>query len=322
MKRRTTLQMAAAAAVASLAPTLHAQADFPSKPVRILVGYPPGGPLDSIARALAPRMSEELKQPVLVENRAGASGVIATDAVARSTPDGYTLVLNGITHAILPSLNPNLPYDTARDFTPIAIVGWGPLILAVNPAVQANSVRDLVALSKRSKIAYGSPGNGTSTHVAVEMFKRASGADLLHVPYKGSAAVITDVIGGSIQMVMDVSATALPQVRSGKLRALAVTGSKRHPELPDVPTISEAGYAGADVSTWWGILGPPRMPRAVVDRLNASMMKALQAPEVRTRFATLGGDPSGSTPEEFDRVLRQDLSRFATVVKEAGIKVD
>jgi tripartite-type tricarboxylate transporter receptor subunit TctC len=317
MKRRTILQLGAV-----LAGPLHAQQDANAHPIRIVVGYSPGGPLDSIARALAPRLAEDLNRPVLVDNRAGASGVIASDLVARAAPDGTTLVLNGITHAILPALGKPLPYDTLKDFTPVAIVGWAPLILVVNPAVPAHTLAELVTLSHKTKIAYGSAGAGTSLHIAVEIFKRASGADLLHVPYKGSTGAIADAIAGNIQMVMDVSATALPQVRSGKLRALAVTGSRRLPELPDVPTIAEAGFPGADVSTWWGILGPAHMPRPVLERLNASLMKALQAPDVRARFAALGGEAAGSSPEEFERVLRNDLARFDTIVREARIKAD
>jgi tripartite-type tricarboxylate transporter receptor subunit TctC len=322
MKRRTALRFTAASAATLLGASSWAEDAFPSRPIRILIGYAPGGPLDSVARTLAPHMSEALKQPVIIENRPGASGIIATDAVARAAPDGYTLVLNGITHALLPALGTPLPFDTLRDFTPIAIVGWAPLLLAVHPSVPVHSVAELVALSKKSKIAYGSAGNGTSTHIAVELFKRASGADLLHVPYKGSAPAIADAIAGNVQVVMDVVATALPQVRAGRLRPLAVSGRKRQPDLPDVPTITEAGYAAADMSTWWGVLGPARMPKPVVDALNKSMLDALQASDVRKRFAVLGGDPTGSSPEEFARIVRADVARFDTLVKEAHIQVN
>ena len=316
-RRRAALRFAAAGAVAALARPVFAQ---DTRPVRIVVGYAPGGPLDSVARALAPRLSDELKVPVIVENRVGASGIIAGEVVARSAPDGTTLILQGITHALQPALGVKLPYDPVNDFTPVAIVGWAPLILAVHPGLPVRTVADLVALSRRSKVAYGSSGSGTSPHLAMEIFKRASGADLLHVAYKGSAPAITDAIAGNVQCVLDVSATALPQVRAGKLRALAITGSHRHPDLPDVPTIREAGFPAADVSTWWGILGPARMPRPMVDTLNAGLMKALQAPDVKQRFAALGGDPTGAPPEEFARVLRDDIARFTAVIKEAGIK--
>ena len=297
---------------------------FPSKPLRIIVGYAPGGPLDTVARALAPKMSDDLKQPVVVENRPGASGVIATEAIAHSAPDGYTLILNGITHAILPALNPQLPFDSLNDFTPIAIVGYGPLLLVVNPSIPATSLEQFLSLarSQPAKLSYASAGNGTSLHIAMEMLKRAAKVELVHVPYKGSAPAIADLIAGHVQVMIDVGPSALPHVRSGRLRALAVTGRQRLPELPDVPTMTEAGYPEADLVTWWGIFGAARMPKPVVERLGEALQRATRDPEVRERFATLGGSPSWTTSEQFEQILRKDMARFATIIKDAGIRAD
>jgi tripartite-type tricarboxylate transporter receptor subunit TctC len=299
-------------------------AAYPSRPIRLLVGYAPGGPLDSISRALAPKFGDELKQTVVVENKPGASGVIASEMVAHAAPDGYTIILQGITHSILPGLNPKLPFDTAKDFTPIAIVGYGPLVLIVSNDVPVTTLEQLLALARKEpgKLSYASAGNGTSLHIAVEMLKRAAKVDMVHVPYKGSAPAIADVIAGRVQVMVDVLPSALPHIKAGQVRSLAVTGTHRIAELPDVPTMTEAGYPDANLATWWGILGPAGMPRPVLDRLSGALRVAVRDPEVRERFARLGGEPAWSTPEQFNDIIRTDMTRFTAVIKDAGIRAD
>lgn len=301
----------------------HAQS-FPAKPVRILVGYPAGGPLDSVTRAISPGISDALGQPIIVENKPGASGVIACEVVANSPADGYTLILQGITHALLPALRRDLPYQTARDFTAVGLVGQGPLLLVVPASLPAMSLAEFVSLarSRPGGMSYGSAGSGTSTHVAVELLKRAAAVDIVHVPYKGSSAAIADLMAGRVQLMMDVASSALPHVKSGQLRALAVTGSRRLAVLPDVPTIVEAGYQEADMMIWWGVFGPANLPAAVVHTLNAAIGRAVASPEFTARFAALGGEATATSPEQFDLIVRNDLARFATLVREAGIRLD
>jgi tripartite-type tricarboxylate transporter receptor subunit TctC len=296
---------------------------FPTGPIKMVVAYPPGGANDFLAREIGQKLFEDWKQPVVVENKPGASGVIGGELVAKSPADGQTLLLGSVTNVILPALT-HVPFDPIKDFTPVALVAYGPLLFVVNPSVPAKNVAELIALAKAQpgKLAYGTAGNGTSVHIAVEMFKKMAGVDILHIPYKGSGPAMLDLVAGQTQMMMDVLPSALPQVKAGKLRVLAVTGSKRIPELPDVPTVSESGLPGFDVSAWWGVLGPRGMPPAVVDKLNAAINRIVAQPEMREKFSLRGLEPVTTTPAEFERIMRRDETRFGAVVREVGIKMD
>lgn len=306
--------------------SLAARADvagFPNRPVRIVVPYPPGGPNDLVARAIARGMSDRWGKPVVVENRpGGAAGVVGTELVARSEPDGHTLVLNGITHAIAPGLYSRLPYDTLKDFTAVSLVGWAPLMLVVHPSIPVTSVAELIAYAKAhpGQLSYASTGNGTSIHLAAEMFKRMAGVDILHVPYRGSSQAITGLVGGEVQMMIEAVPSAWPHAREGRLRALAVTSLERWPALPDLPTIAESGLPGFDAGIWWGVLGPANIPAPILAELNAGVNAALQLPEAQQALGRLGIQPIGTTPEAFEQRIRTDMDRYAALIREAGIR--
>lgn len=298
-------------------------AGFPNRPVQIVVPYPPGGPNDLVARAISRGLGERWAQPVVVLNRpGGAAGVVGTELVARSEPDGHMLVLNGITHAIAPGLYPRLPYDTARDFTAVSLVGWAPLMLVVHPSIPVNSVSELIAYTKArpGRLAYASTGNGTSIHLATEMFKRMAGLDILHVPYRGSAQAVMGLVANEVQLMIEAVPSALPQAREGRLRALAVTSLQRWPALPDLPTIAESGLPGFDAGIWWGALGPANIPPPILAELNRAVNAALQTPEARRTLGQLGIQPIGTTPEVFEQRIRSDMDRFAALIREAGIR--
>lgn len=297
---------------------------FPTHPVRIVVPYPPGGPNDSIARALGQRLTTVWKQSVVIENRPGASGVIGSDVVARAAPDGLTLMLGSITHAILPGLNPKLPFDPIADFTPVSLVGVAPMLAVVHPSVPAHSVKELIALAKArpGKLSYASTGNGTSIHLITEMFKRDAGVDIVHIPYNGSGPAMAALIGGTVQMMIEAMPSALPQVQAGRIRALAVTSPQRSPVLPDLPTMSEAALPGFDGGIWWGVLAPAGLPDGLLRKINADINEALKAPEVRQRFDALGITPTGTTPEAFAQTLRNDSERYAQIIRAAHVTMD
>ena len=301
-----------------------AQGDFPNKAIRIVVPFPPGGATDAAARLVATKMSEKWGQPVVVDNRAGAGGNVGSDLVAKSAPDGYTLVM-GVTgsHAINTSLYSRMPYDPVADFVAISQVAVVPNVLVVHPSVPAQSLVELVALAKREpgKLNYASLGNGTAAHLGMEMLKSAAGIDIAHVPYKGSAPAVSDLLAGQVQVMVDGLPSALPHVKAGKLRAIALTSLHRAPALPDLPTIAET-YPGFYADAWSGLFAPKGTPQAVVDKLSVEVQRILQMPEVREKLVALGAEPVGSTQAEFNAHVRREIDKWARVVKTSGARVD
>jgi tripartite-type tricarboxylate transporter receptor subunit TctC len=300
-----------------------AQQNFPSKPIRLIAPFAPGGALDLIARGLGQKLSEGVGQPVVVENRAGASGAIGSEAVARSAPDGYTLLLGATTtHGVNPALNPKLSYDPIKDFTPISLVATIPHVLVVNPALQVNTVQDLVRLGKTGRpLNFGSAGNGSPHHLAAELFKSMSGIKAEHVPYKGSGPALADLMGGQLQFISVELTAAEPYMKSGKLRAIAVATAQRVPGV-ELPTVSESGYPGFEVTSWYAIFGPAGIPEAITARLSQEIAKAVNSPDLRDRLRGLGTTPIGSTPEQLAAHVRSEVARWTQVVKVAGIKPD
>jgi tripartite-type tricarboxylate transporter receptor subunit TctC len=306
--------------------TLNAFAQpFPSKPARMIVPYPPGGSADILARAIGAKVGEGLGQPVVIDNRPGAGTIIGTEATAKSAPDGYTFMLGTVSsHAINPALNPKLPFDPVKDFTPLSLVASIPFAMIVHPSVAAKSVQEFVALAKArpGQINYSSAGNGTSNHLAGELLKSMAGIDLVHVPYKGSAPALNDLIAGQVSMMFDLVLTAAPHIKSGAARGLAVTGTQRSPVLPELPTVAESGLPGYEVSAWFGIFAPAGLPQPVTQRLNAEFVKVMRDADLKQRLASLGADPLTSSPEQFSAYLRSEIDKWAKVVKASGMKLD
>jgi len=319
---RRTMVLAAAASVAAPVPA-GAQA-FPSRPIRLVVPYAPGGGADTVARLLAPKLQDAFGQTVAIDNKPGAGGVIGDDTVAKAPPDGHTLLLGAFAHAVNPSLLPRMPFRTPDDFAPISLLVVVPDLLVVTPSLPAQSVAELIALAKAQpgKLSYGSSGNGTAQHLAAELFKARTGADIQHVPYKGGGPALVDVAAGHVQMLFGNMSSALPQAQAGRVRAMAVTSPKRSPAAPDVPTIAESGVPGYDMYEWNALLAPAGTPAAVIQRLQQEAAKALQLPDVAARLATLGAEPVGSTPEAFASFLRTELAKWADIVKTADIKAE
>ena len=299
-------------------------AAYPDRPVRIVVPFAAGGPSDIGARTLAQRMSQSWRQPVVVDNRIGASGIIGAEIVARSAPDGYTLLMAQVGDAISMSLYAKLPYNFVRDFAPITLVGQTPFILVAHPALPVKSVQDLIALAKAKpgNLSFGSAGSGVASHLAGELFKNAAAVDVVHVPYKGQAPATTALLGGEIAFMFNNPITALPHIRSGKMRALGVSTATRFSGLPDAPTVAESGLPGFAVGFWLGPLAPAGTPRAVIDKLNGEMVRILRTPEVVERLSPMGVEILATSTDEFARVIRADVAKWAKVVKDAGIKPD
>jgi len=305
-------------------PGLGLAQSFPNKPIKVLVPFPAGGTVDFFARTLAPKLSEALGQTVLVENRPGAGGNIATEAVAKAAPDGYTLLMGSEIVAINTSLYSKLNYDPLKDLAPIVLVGTVPNILIINPAVPANNVKDLIALGKNksSNLSYASTGQGTSTHLSTELFKNMTGMEAVHVPYKGGPPAIADLLGGQVNMMFINMPTGIAHVRSGKVKILAVSSKKRVAQLPDVPTVEEAGVKGFVTYAWSGLFAPAGTPREVVTRLNNEVVKLLKLSAIREQLAGQGAEAVGDTPEEFGLFMRQEVAQWAHMVRTSGAKVD
>ena len=309
--------------------SLECFAQYPSKPLRWIVPFPPGGPTDSFSRPVAAKLGELLGQPVVVENIAGAGAAIGTERLAKSAPDGYTVALATTgSHAINPHLyGPRLQYDSLKDFTPLTLAVKYVNILVVHPSVPANNVAELVAYAKAhpGKVTFGSAGNGSSNHLSGEVLKYVTGAPMQHVPYKGSAPALTDVIAGNISGMFDILVTSLPQHRAGKVRALAVTSATRSPFAPDIPTMAEAGikgYSEAGSDLWFDIVAPAGLPAAITARLNQALIEAIRAPEMRQRLSLQAFEPWTSTPKEFADVIREDHARWGRIVKASGARID
>jgi tripartite-type tricarboxylate transporter receptor subunit TctC len=298
---------------------------YPSKPVKMIIPYPPGGGNDTLGRLFAVKLGERIGQPVVVENRPGAGTLIGTEAAAKSPPDGYTILLSSIaTHALSPNLYSKVPYDPIRDFAPITLLGIAPTVLVVTNELPAKDLAELVAAGKAKPgvLAYASGGNGTPPHINGEVFKSVAGVDLLHVTYKGGGPALVDLIAGRVQVMLDTAASAMPHVRGGKLRALAITGPNRSPEYPDLPTFAEAGLPQYDTNAWYSMHAPAGTPPEVVRRLNAELVASLKDADVQARFKQLSTEPVGNTPEEFAAFVRAELDKYARIIKSAGIRLD
>jgi len=312
-------------ALPAVAPHAQGAGAWPTKPIRLIVPFPAGGAVDATSRDLAKKLSEQLGQPVVVDNRPGAGGNIGMDAVAKSAPDGYTIGMGALsTHAVNPALFAKMPYDAVKDFAPVSLVVVTPNVLVTNPQVlPATDVAGIVAAAKAGgKLNCASGSNGSAGHLACELFKLATGAPITHVPYKGGGPAMTDLLGGQVQMMFDNMASAMPQIKAGKLRAFAVTTPKRSALAPELPTMAEAGIKDFDVFTWWGVLAPAGTPPDIVKRISLEIQRALAAPELREKWLASGAEPAADTPDEFRAFIGRELTKYARIVRDSGARVD
>src|SRR3954468_1277719 len=307
----------------ALSPAAWTQSDYPNHPIRLVVTVPPGGAADFIARLVGAKLAESLGQPVLVDNRAGAGGTIATDAVAKAPADGYTLLQNSITtHGVGPHLYSKLPYDPVKDFAPVTGLALLPLIMAINAELRVRNVDVLVRLSKSNPLNFASSGNGGAPHMAAELFKTETGASITHVPYKGSGPAVADLVGARVQIMFDAAPSLIQHVKSGKLRVLAAASAQRNRLLPEVPTFAELGYAKVAVSLWYGLLAPAGTPGPAIDRLNRETRKVLESADTREKPLGRGPEPMPGSPEAFATFMQEESAKWAPVVKQAGVKLD
>jgi tripartite-type tricarboxylate transporter receptor subunit TctC len=309
--------------LAAFASTVHAQA-WPQRQIRLIVPFAPGGNTDIIARAIAPRMAQDLGQPVVIDNRGGAGSTLGTALAAKAAPDGYTLVMVSSAHVINPAVRKSMPYDSVRDFAPVTLVADVPNALAVHPSVPARDVRALVALARKrpGELLFATPGSGTSSHLAVELLAAAEKVTFTQVPYKGVGPATADVVGGHVHMIFSSMPALIEHARAGRLRMLAQAGLQRSPAAPDVPTMIEAGFRDFHVSSGFGLFAPAGTPRPIVDRVNAAVRRALSDPEVRQQLASQGAEPVGNSPEEYDRYNRAEIERWSKVARQAGVPME
>ncbi|WP_245704765.1 Bug family tripartite tricarboxylate transporter substrate binding protein [Belnapia rosea] len=319
--RRMALGMLGAGA---MAPARGRAEDWPSRPVRFVVPYPPGGPTDILGRVIVTRLGQDLGQPMVVENRGGASGVIGSEVVARAAPDGATFLINASIHLIIPHLNPSMPFDAVADFTPVTNIAMVPLVAVVNPKLPVRTIPELIAYLRANpgRVSYASSGNGSALHLAGEMFKLMTGTEMVHVPYRGAGPAVQDLIAGNIQLIFDSIPSSAAAVRSGLLRPLAVTTARRVAAYPELPTVAEAGVPGFEIATWYAVWAPPRTPAPIVLRLQQAVAAAVQVPEVRERLGVLGADPVADSPEDFAAFCRQEYARWGKLVREANVRLD
>lgn len=308
---------------ALLVPSSYAQ-KYPDRPVRLIVPFAPGGGTDILGRVIAPKLAEGLGQPVPVENRAGAGSNIGAEFVTKAAPDGYTVLLGANTQAINASLYPKLPFDTIRDFAPVSLLAVAPMVFAAHPSVPAKTIGELIALAKREpgKLNLASAGSGTPHHLAAELFNRMAGVSITHVPYKGAGPALADVLAGQAQLTVQTLATARPHISAGKITALGMASAKRAQVAPEIPTVAESGLPGYEVELWYGVLAPAGTPAAVIERLNAEIVRTMASPEIRERLQAQGFELRTSTPAELAQLLKSDIDKYARVIREGNIKVE